>query len=288
MQAFARKLAGLGKLPDAAVPKKDARIVETDVVVVGAGLAGRVIASALAARGARVTVVDDGVAPGGSLLAAPRLLAEVEAKHPWGGAQVLACSAAAGVYRGEVLVASDEGATVVRAKAKVFATGAHDGVLAVPNNDLPGLFSARAIALLAAKGIVPKGTTAIVGEGFWADQAAAALGEGRSVRVAAASVAGIKGTSRVREIYLHGGGAVAADVIAAALPGAPSFEVAEQAGASVRFDPRSGYAVACDARGRAGDGVWAAGECTGAAFDPGEIIAQAIEVAADVIASLGP
>jgi sarcosine oxidase, subunit alpha len=146
MQSFARKLAGLGKLPDAPVAPKEARRLDTAVLVVGGGLAGRVVASALAARGVAVTLVDDGVMPGGSLLGATRVAAAIEEKYPLGGAQVLSCSVAAGVYRGEVLVASEEGATVVRARAKVLATGAHDGVLAVPNNDLPGVFSARALA----------------------------------------------------------------------------------------------------------------------------------------------
>jgi sarcosine oxidase subunit alpha len=197
----------------------------------------------------------------------------------------MACSVAAGVYLGEVLVASEEGATVVRSRAKVFATGAHDGVLAIPNNDLPGLFSARAIAQLAARGIRPKGKTAIVGEGFWADQAAAALGESAAVRIPSADVAGIQGTSRVRGVVVRGGRgdrSVEVDVVAVAVPGAPSFEVAAQAGAGVRFEALAGYAVNCDDRGRAAEGVWAVGECTGIPFDPIAIEAMAGRLADDV------
>jgi sarcosine oxidase subunit alpha len=295
MQAFARKLAGLGQLPDAPVPQKEARVLETDAAVIGAGLAGRIVASQLAAAGLRVCVVDDGAVPGGSLLGAPRLAEKVERAYPWGGAQIFACSVAAGVYMGEVLVASDAGATVVRSRAKIFATGAHDGVLAVPNNDLPGLFSARALSQLAVRGIVPKGRTAIVGEGFWADELARALGEAKPggeasvVRVPAASVVSIKGTSRVRELYLRdakGSRTIDVEVVATALPGAPSFEVAEQAGASVRFQEGAGYAVVCDERGRAADGTWAVGECTGAAFEPDALTAQAQRVAADVLSAL--
>lgn len=289
VQAFARKLAGLGRLPDMPVSAKEARVVEADVAVVGAGLAGRVVASALARAGLRVAVVDDGVAPGGSMLGAPAVAEAIEKDHPWGGAELFGCSVAAGVYRGDLLVASDAGATVLRSRAKVFATGAHDGVLAVPNNDLPGLFSARALAHLLAKGITPKGKTAIVGEGFWADRVAAALGEGRAVKVPAASVVSIKGTSRVRELYLRdakGARTVDVEIVALAAPGAPSFEVAEQAGAAVVFDPAFGYAVRADERGRAAEGVWAAGECTGAPFDPDAIARQARRVAEDVIGSL--
>lgn len=289
MQAFARKLAGLGKLPDAPVAPKEARRLDADVLVVGAGLAGRTVASTLAARGLSICLVDDGVTPGGSLLGAPRVAEAMEKRHPLGAVQILTCTVAAGVYRGEVLLASDEIATVVRAKARVFATGAQDGVLAVPNNDLPGLFSARALSHLAARGILPRGPVAIVGGGFWADQLAAALGD-RAVRVPAAGVLGVKGTSRVRGLQVRdaqGDRTLDVDVIASALPGAPSFEVAAQAGAGVRFDPQAGYAVACDERGRCGDGVWAAGECTGMPFDPEPIARQAERVAADVAAALG-
>ena len=295
MQTFARKLAGLGRLPDAKVAPKEARVIETDALVVGAGLAGRVVASRLAARGARVCLVDDGAAPGGSLSGAPELAERIERKYPLDRADVRVCHVAAGVYRGETLIASEEGAIVVRSKVKVFATGAHDGVLAVANNDLPGLFSARALAQLAARGITPKRGAAIVGEGFWADRVTAALGEAKVVRVAASSVESVVGTSRVRGLRVRDGGerggggerSIEVDVVGVAIPGAPSFEVAAQAGAGVRFDELSGYAVSCDERGRAADGVWAAGECTGIPFDPDLIVGQAERVAGDVEKALG-
>ena len=58
-------------------------------------------------------------------------------------------------------------------------------------------------------------------------------------------------------------------------------------GPGVRFDELSGYAVSCNERGRAADGVWAVGECTGIPFDPERIVAQAERVAADVEKALG-
>jgi sarcosine oxidase subunit alpha len=75
-------------------------------------------------------------------------------------------------------------------------------------------------------------------------------------------------------------------VIAAALPGSPSFEVAAQAGANVKLDAHSGYAVACDDDGRCAEGVWATGECTGVPFDPEAIVKQAERVAGDVAGAL--
>lgn len=295
MQAFARKMAGLGKLPDAPEAPREARRVEVEVLVVGAGLAGRVVASRLAARGARVLVVDDAVVPGGALVGAPRIAEAMERAYPLGGVEgsqrveVMSGSVAAGVYLGEVLVASEGGAVVVRSRAKVFATGAHDGVPAVPNNDLPGLFSARAVARLAARGIEPRGRCAVVGGGFWAEHLGGVLGE-RAVRLSAESVVAFKGTSRVRAVVVRDGAgerAVEAELVATSLPGAPSFEVAEQAGAQVRFVAGAGYAVSCDERGRCGEGLWAAGECTGAPFEPEAIARSAERVAEDVAGVLG-
>ena len=68
---------------------------------------------------------------------------------------------------------------------------------------------------------------------------------------------------------------VTASVVGVAAKGAPAFELAAQAGAEVRFDAERGYAVECDDQGRAGEGVWAVGECTGMDFDVAEIKAAA-------------
>ncbi|HTN85191.1 MAG TPA: hypothetical protein VL242_15945, partial [Sorangium sp.] len=68
-------------------------------------------------------------------------------------------------------------------------------------------------------------------------------------------------------------------------PAAPSFEVAAQAGARVEVSARAGYAVRVDARGRAGEGVWAIGECTGAALDLAGVEHAAAILADDVLAA---
>ena len=70
-----------------------------------------------------------------------------------------------------------------------------------------------------------------------------------------------------------------------ALPGAPAFELAEQAGAKTRHLP-AGYAVEVDADGRAADGVFAVGECTGAGFNPEQLGDAARAVAKAVVVSL--
>ncbi|MBK8254549.1 MAG: (2Fe-2S)-binding protein [Polyangiaceae bacterium] len=293
MVSFARKLAGLGTLPDEKVTEQRARRAEADVLVVGAGISGHVVASQLAALGAKVMLVDDGVASGGSLVCAPSVHKKIADEYTLSSVEKLQGWTAVGIYRREALLASNESAVVVRPKALVFATGAHDGVLTVPNNDLPGLFSARALSHLGARGVFPLGRTAIVGDGFWADELARVLNENgasdRTVRVPLSSVAGVKGSNRVRALIVSEGKksrTVDVDVIGHAAPSAPSFEVAEQAGANTVFRPGGGYAVACDEQGKCGDGLWAVGECTGLPFEPDRLIENARSVAKNVAATL--
>ena len=153
---------------------------------------------------------------------------------------------------------------------KVFATGAHDGVLAFPGNDLPGVFSARALCMLLARGVEPDGPVVVAGSGPWADELAQRLGE-RATRIDVAALVGVEGTAGVKRVIVREGDeerTMKSEVLAVAVPGAPSFELAAQAGAEVRFDPERGYAVVVDEHGRAAEGVCAVGECTGEDFDP--------------------
>ncbi|HSN97143.1 MAG TPA: FAD-dependent oxidoreductase, partial [Candidatus Nanopelagicales bacterium] len=308
MQSFAQKIAGLGRLPARTEAPRPARRAEVDAAVVGAGPAGVAVASRLAAAGFSVTLIDDGDAPCEALAGAratspryPNRAAEVLAEHPLTGAgtgagaggnvQVLQRHVAAGVYLGELLVAGDEGALVLCARATIFATGAHDGMVAVPNNDLPGVFSARALCRLLAHGLEPTGPVVLVGEGFWADELAARLGPALAARVPVSSLTEVRGSSEVRGAILEEGApprrrTVKAVAVALAAPGAPAFEVAAQAGAEARYAKGVGYAVHVDDRGRAAEGVWAVGECTGAPADVGAILESARIVAADVQAAL--
>ncbi|HEY8073250.1 MAG TPA: 2Fe-2S iron-sulfur cluster-binding protein, partial [Labilithrix sp.] len=69
MQVFARRVAGLGKLPDERAAPRRATRRAADVVVVGAGPSGMAIATRLADAGRDVEVLDDQLAPGGGVLA---------------------------------------------------------------------------------------------------------------------------------------------------------------------------------------------------------------------------
>lgn len=296
MQSFARKVAGLGKLPAEPLDVQSARRLDVDVAVIGGGPAGIAVASKLASAGRRVCLVDDGLTLGGSLVAAPDRLARLLDSSPLTGVVVHHQSVAAGVYLGEILVIREPderdveagvftGASVVRARAKVFATGAQDGVLGVPNNDLPGVFSARALCRLLAYGVDLDGAIVIVGEGAWADELSARLGDRVKARVAPGDLAAIEGSSSARAVVVKSGSkerTIKVSAVAIAARGAPSFEVAAQAGAVARYVPGAGYAVICDERGRSAEGVWAVGECTGAALDDSNFEDAARIVAADV------
>ncbi len=291
MQTFARKVAGLGRLPTAIETVKPARRLEVDVAIVGAGLAGIVIASRAAAAGKSVVLVDDGLTIGGSLLAAPVQLADTLAAYSTDGVEIHTTSVAAGYFFGDLLIAAPEGAIVVRPRATVFATGAHDGVMSMPNNDLPGIFSARALARVLHAGIVPDGPVAIVGDGFWADEVVIALEAHATLRFAVADVIAAHGTAGVKALEVRDGEKTRkteVGAVALALRGAPTFELAEQAGATTRFDPEGGYAVVTGPGGRLGETTWAAGECTGTPFNPWVIRNEAETVAESLLAALSP
>jgi sarcosine oxidase subunit alpha len=296
MQGVAEKIAGLGRLPSTVEPPRPARRLPVDVAVVGGGVAGIAAASALCAAGRKVALVDDGITLGGALSALPRRAADLFAACPLvsvgGGVEVFSRSVAAGYYDGELLVVTNvPEAVLIRPRAVIFASGAHDGVLAVPGNDLPGIFSARALCRLLHAGLEPDGLVAVVGGGYWADACVEALGDARPITVGADQVVDVRGTAAVRTITVRepGGELVqhAVSVVATALPGAPAFELATQAGAKTRFDPAQGYVVAADARGRCAEKAWAVGECAGRAFDPEALQAEGRAVAADVLSALG-
>jgi sarcosine oxidase subunit alpha len=293
MQNVAEKVAGMGRLPSTGEPAHPARRLAVDVAVVGAGPTGLAAASALLAAGLEVALIDDGLALGGALSALPERAAELASRHAVGGAQILSRSVAAGYYDGELLVVTPAvEAWLVRPRATLFATGAHDGVLAVPGNDLPGVFSARALCRVVHAGIEPDGPTVIVGSGFWADELSRALGgDGAAavLRVDPADLVEVRGTGGVRTITVREAGALVQHrvaVVAVARPGAPSFELAAQAGAAQRFDPQLGFVVVTDASGRAAEGVFAAGECAGMAFEPEALVAEGRRVAAAISTAL--
>lgn len=288
MQIFARRIAGLGKLPHEALPARSASRREADVVVVGGGPSGLEVASRLADRGRAPLLVDDGCALGGSAFAlgSPQFSATFERfASARGRVEVFAESTVVGTFGDDLLLVTPTETLVVQARDVVLATGAHDGVLAFDGNDLPGVMSARAACLMLRYGAVPGKKVAVVvseGGGPFGEAYASALGEKDvAVTVVHGEPESARGTSRVKGVVVKSSGRkkeLACDALIVDAPRAPSFELALQLGAALAHEPR-GYVVEAE-NGRIKEGVWGVGELVGTPLEAGAIAREAEGVAA--------
>jgi len=319
-QGLARRVAGIGRLPDAAATPRAARRRDVDVLVVGAGPAGMAAATVLAARGREVEVVDDDLAWGG----AARILEGV-APGPWrssmtafagvlarGQVRLSLRTTAAGIYGDDVLLAreaDDEAGErpdagvrveVVRARTLVLAPGAHDGGVAFEGNDVPGVLSARAGCRLLAHRVVVGARVVVAcidgggpyGRAFAAAQPGALVVRGAprrvsgSSRIKAVTFAGGEGGAGGKGGANGGAGAggerrVPCDALLIDAPGAPAYELGSQAGAQLSHEVR-GFVVRAGRGGRIRDGVFAIGEAVGTALEPEAIASAARDLAAKV------
>jgi sarcosine oxidase subunit alpha len=298
MQAFARRVAGLGRLPVEIEPPHRAVRRGADVVVVGGGPSGMAIASRLAHAGRAVEVLDDQLAPGGGITA----LGASEAKRfetmralfmelvAGGKIRLRSATVAGGMYGRDLLVVGPSGAEVLAARTLVLACGAHDGALAFEGNDVPGVMSARAAGWLLGRGVVVGKRVVVIttpGGGPFGASFAKALHEAAPathVTVVAGEPVSIRGASHVKAVVVRDAAGketkLAADAVLIDAPRSPAYELAEQAGASLVHEPR-GFVVKTDA-GRIADGVYAVGEMTGTPFDAKAIDDDAARVAASV------
>ena len=186
---FIRKAAGLGRAPDEPDPDHyDRRYAFCDVLVAGAGPAGLMAALTAARSGARVILLDDAPALGGSLLACTSTIeggdptafvariGEELASCP--NVRVLSRTTAFGYYDDNMIVALERRADHVpappahcprqrawwiRAKEVVLATGAIERSLPFENNDLPGVMLASAARTYAFQYGVRLGDRCVIG-----------------------------------------------------------------------------------------------------------------------------
>ncbi|MCX4245925.1 2Fe-2S iron-sulfur cluster-binding protein [Paraliomyxa miuraensis] len=289
MQGVARNLTGLGTLPDRAEPDAPARHEEhhPDVLVVGAGLAGRAAVEVLRAAGREVLWID-------------RLdRAGLVAQNDDDGLDGLCDQTGVfGVYPPERLWAAvterpGEGAVLrsIAPRHVVVATGARDPTIPLPNNDRPGVVSARGLVeQLRRSGARLRAPAVVIGAGAHAQALARALDR---PCIDPAAVERIEG-SPVEAVRMRDGSACEARLVALAAPPAPAYELVRQAGASVRWDGH-GFAIVRDQAGRCALGpwtVWAAGDVCGhqglAAGDDGRRVAQALLAASSSSSALSP
>ena len=187
-ERYIRKAAGLGRAPVEPDPDHyDRRYAFCDVLVIGAGPAGLMAALTAARSGARVVLVDDAPALGGSL---PASIATIEDADPLefvsrvGGelasrpnVRVLSRTTAFGYYDDNMVIAVERRADQapvpaahcarhrlwwLRAREVVLATGAIERPLAFEDNDLPGVMLASAARTYAVQHGVRTGDRAVV------------------------------------------------------------------------------------------------------------------------------
>ncbi|CAM3611939.1 2Fe-2S iron-sulfur cluster-binding protein [Kibdelosporangium persicum] len=158
----ARTLSGVGRLtPDSGQRRYDKRYTHTDVLVIGAGPAGRMAATTAAAGGARVMLVGLSY-PSGNV----RFRGSPQGIPPADGAaelRVLSGARAFGYYDSNyVLVAHQQTLWHVRARRVILATGAHEQPIVFENNDRPGIMLAGAVRKYITNYAVLPGRKAVV------------------------------------------------------------------------------------------------------------------------------
>lgn len=293
MQKVARRIAGIGTLPDDVAPVVAPAERVVDVLVIGGGPSGLAAAGSAAAAGASTWLVEESERLGGATALRRRRLVDVGAGDQpsaeaidsligaaaEAGAELSVQHVALGVYRDErspsgfvvVVGANEGGLTRVRPSALIVASGMHEGALLFPGNDCPGVVGARGALTLLSRGVVVGDDIALVGDGLDLEAAREELASaGVTVRgpFAPEEVLDVHGRKRVRGLSVEGVDGererVPCDAIVVGAPESSAYELARQAGAGVRWNGE-GFFVEAAADGRTEvDHVWAVGTCAGA------------------------
>ncbi|RMG95726.1 MAG: hypothetical protein D6705_12965 [Deltaproteobacteria bacterium] len=222
MKRVARHLAGLGTLPDDPAPIPPPEDIACDVLVVGAGPAGRAAAEHLAAAGLDVVCVD-------------RDRHGAEDAPAWlrRGFSIFGIYPAEGVVAGTAPEGRAERLVRVRPRIVVLATGSRARLPVVPGNDLPGLVSASALATACRRTErpPPEGTVCIV-DGAEGRAVAARLGV---PAIPIEDVVRLEGRRELEAVRTRSA-RVDAHVAAYAVGRIPRDELARQAGVVTSFD----------------------------------------------------
>lgn len=155
-----------------------------DVLIVGGGPSGLEAASILASNGLEVVVVDEHFKPGGQLLKQTHKffgnvelfggqrgfqIAELYIKKlaEYSNIKLLTQTSVYGVFRGGIVAAAGRNKHyIIKPRAVIAATGAHERLIEFPNNDLPGVMGAGgAQTIMNEFGVKPGEKALVVGSG---------------------------------------------------------------------------------------------------------------------------
>lgn len=281
MQSMARRVAGIGTLPDSPMTVLDAERVSCEALVIGAGPCGLAMTEKLRRLGVHAVVLDESNEAGGHLRYAPPRLHDGQASALLAATEATAAAldredalrlgtSAIGFFHDAWFAATDEKLIALDARALVFATGMREGAGLVPGGDKPGVVTARAFSRLFAGGIVPAKRVAFVGGGPWSE-ALVSQCESRGIEVACrvreADVVRVLGSTKVSGLEARIGDRterVPCDVVVTCSPPGAVFETASQAGANVTFHSNGFFVEATAHDGATGaPHVFAVGECSG-------------------------
>lgn len=275
MKKIARRVAGVGTLPDKPLPPQPVEVLRVNVLVVGGGYAGVVAANEVARGGSSVLLVDEAQSRGGEarLLSAAGVGQQSDDQIRLGPPVAFRRrTTALGVYRerpsgaplggGIVLVHSDDGLCAVECDALIVATGVTGGAVAFPGNDLPAVITATGALVLLSQGVVPE-RVGLVGDGPLLSALAGrlrALGVQCHGPFAGAEVEA-RGKSKVESLRTQGKD-YRVDWVVAGAPPSAAGELAVQGGATMTWSD-GGFFVDADDEGRtASPFVFAIGSCT--------------------------
>ncbi|UJR83074.1 2Fe-2S iron-sulfur cluster-binding protein [Sandaracinus amylolyticus] len=266
MQSVARRIAGVGKLPDEPSAPVEPQRRECDVLVIGAGPSGLAAAAECARLGLRVIVADEETRAGGHLAHTPGVVRTAEDEAPLDARVVAERLANRAIERGaelalgcSVVAIDDEDPSVlvaladapdalvrVEARRVIVAQGRHEGAWAFEGNDLPGVIGSDAACRLLAHGVLPgervviAGPTSASAPGSARLRALAAALEGAGASVignfeisAIERAHGRAGIDRVDVRTVGGIESLECDALVIAPPSSAVYELASQAGADV-------------------------------------------------------
>ena len=260
-----RWLGGRGRLGTrtaARPPARTTRRIESDVLVVGGGPAGWLVALGAAEAGARVVLCEAEREPGSGWRVEPGTergpgsVAGLTRQAAVDGVEVLVGVAAIGWYDGMIVALGDEARYEIRAGAIVSAMGAYDRVPLVPGADRPGVMAARTVAgLVERHGILPGERVLLVGDDRELAAAREQLGRAGVATligpIPTVSLVSVRGRRRVTGAVIRDGKGerrVSVDLVVFA-DRSPNLDLVLAAGAAVEAK-RDTIVPVCDESGR--------------------------------------